>query len=446
MVRLPGVWRWAMFLQAYDFKVIYTPGKLNMAADALSRHPLPDLNSIEEIDWHSEQQKDTSLQQIIKNISAHQQYSMVNQLLYKVQRRKRAITKNHLYLVVPSQQVKATLKHYHESKFAGHFGVRKTKSKILSHHLWWIDMDKDITSFCKSCSLCQRAKGNRSHIYHQGSTTGEAPFQRVALDYWGPLSTSSNGNRYILVAMDTYTRYVELYPTTSTSANELASTFYDKFILRHGVPREILSDNGVPFNSLFNTQVTSLIGTQNLFTPAYHPASNGAVEQFMKSLRRMILSYTDNDKIATNWDQHLRIIQFVYNTTMNDTTQHSPFYLTHGRQPRTPLIITQEGQMVDYYTSPSQQYAIDLQDRLNLAFDLVDQLKSPSTQFNQANPYALQDLVLVYNQAHTTKNKPRKLAFDWYGPLVVTNIVSKSSCDLKYTATNKTLKMYMSPV
>ncbi|SAM00750.1 hypothetical protein [Absidia glauca] len=177
-----------------------------------------------------------------------------------------------------------------------------------------------------------------------------------------------------------------------------------------------------------------------IYTPAYHPASNGAVERFMKTLRNMILTYTNNDIISDNWDQHLRIIQFVYNTTVNDTTQYTPFYLTHGRNPRTPLIVTQEGHFVDHYKSPSQQYAIDLQDRLNLAFDLVDQLKENTNQLNQVNPYKIGDLVLVFNHAHTTKNKPRKLAFDWYGPLIVTSLISKSSCNLKYQESSKILK------
>ncbi|SAM06102.1 hypothetical protein [Absidia glauca] len=387
-----------------------------------------------------EQQKDPKLQDIIKDISAHSQFLVANDTLYKVHRRKRAITKNHLYIVVPAHLVNDMITHYYASKFAGHCGIRKTIAKISSHRLWWSNMQLDVTRHCLACQTCQRIKGKRSHSYHQGSTTGEIPFQRVALDYWGPLPTSTRGNKYVFVVLDTYTRFVELYATKLTNHQDLASTFYNRFILRHGVPTEILSDNGVPFNSLFSTQVIKLIGSENLFAPAYHPASNGAVERFMKTLRNMILTYTNNDIISDNWDQHLSIIQFVYNTTVNDTTQHTPFYLTHGRNPRTPLIVTQEGHFVDHYKSPSQQYATDLQDRLNLAFDLMDQLKANTNQLNQVNPYKIGDLVLVFNHAHTTKNKPRKLAFDWYGPLMVTSLISKSSCNLKYQESSKVLK------
>lgn len=198
--------------------------------------------------------------------------------------------------------------------------------------------------------------------------------------------------------------------------------------------------NGITLGQWRSLQLTELIGSSNAFTPAYHPSSNGAVEQFMKALRRLIITYTENSSITANWDQHLRIIQFVYNTTVNDTTQHTPFFLAHGRHPRTPLVIVKESHLVDYYHSPLQQYALDLQDRLNTAFDLMDRLKTTKTQTQQLNQFATNDLVLIYNQSHTTKNKPRKLAFDWSGPLLVIAIPSKSTCDLKHQATNKIVK------
>ncbi|SAM06765.1 hypothetical protein [Absidia glauca] len=242
-------------------------------------------------------------------------------------------------------------------------------------------MQKDVTEHCLAC---QRIKGNRSHSYHQGSTADEIPFQRVALDYWGSLPTSTRGNKYILVALDTYTRLLEHYPTQSINQHELATAFYDKFILRHGVPNEILSDNGAPFNTLFNTQITKLIGAESLFTPAYHPSANGAVERFMKSAEH---------------DPHIHQQRNNYRQLEPASTHHT-VRIQHN----------------------------------------VDQLKVNTNQLNQVNPYKIGDLVLVYNQAHTTKNKPHKLAFDWYGPLMVRSLISKSSCNLKYQESCKTLK------
>ena len=136
---------------------------------------------------------------------------------------------------------------------------------------------------------------------------GEAPFARVALDFWGKVSPDIQGNKYILVCFDTYTPYVELYAVQTTSYEEIVKTFFTRFILRHGVPREIMTDNGPPFSGIFFEQLTQLLGSRNFFTPAHHPQSNGIVERFMNTLRRLILTYTEQASITRTWSQHLRI-------------------------------------------------------------------------------------------------------------------------------------------
>ncbi|KAG1438066.1 hypothetical protein G6F46_013882 [Rhizopus delemar] len=88
---------------------------------------------------------------------------------------------------------------------------------------------------------------------------------------------------------------------------------------------------------MFFTQLTSLLGSQNLFAPPYHPQSNGIVERFITTLRRMILTYTDQAIIKNEWDQYLRMIQFVYNSTLHEGTDFAPFYLVHGRHPKFPF-------------------------------------------------------------------------------------------------------------
>ncbi|KAG1135007.1 hypothetical protein G6F38_013123 [Rhizopus arrhizus] len=108
------------------------------------------------------------------------------------------------------------------------------------------------------------------------STHGSYPFQRVAIDFWGPLPTVQGvkAYKYILVVLDTYTKFVELFPMVSTSSEEVAEVFYNKFILKHGVSEEVLQDNDPPFSSPYHSQLTKLIGSENMFTPAYYPQSN----------------------------------------------------------------------------------------------------------------------------------------------------------------------------
>lgn len=209
--------------------------------------------------------------------------------------------------------------------------------------------------------------------------------------------------KYILVVLDTYTKFVELFPVVSTSSEEVAEVFYNKFILKHGVPEEVLQDNDPPFSSPYHSQLTKLIGSENMFTPAYYPQSNGMVERFMATLRRMIITYTEQDIISHEWHRSIRLIQFVYNNTTHSTTHFTPFYLVHGRHPRTPLVTANEGEIYDHYKSPPQEFAIELQKKLNCAFDAVDQLLINNNQVEKANTFKTGQKVLLFNQALSTR-------------------------------------------
>lgn len=239
------------------------------------------------------------------------------------------------------------------------------------------------------------------------------------------------------MVLDTFTKYVELFPVVTTSGEQVAEVLYNRYILKHGIPEEILQDNGPPFSSLFHSQLTTLLGSKNLFTPAYHPQSNGTVERFMATLRRMIITYTEQSFIQQEWNKHLKIIQFVYNNTVHSKTNYTPFFLVHGRHPRTPLVTTEENKIFDHYKSPPQEFAIDLQERLNCAFDMIDKHLLKVEDENKENPYTVGQQVLLFNQSLTTKKKPRKLMFDWIGPYIITYVKSKSTVDLKCSTTSK---------
>lgn len=142
--------------------------------------------------------------------------------MFKILPKPRAITSNCLYIVVPKHLYEEVLKHYHNSEIAGHTGVKKTKMLIInSGKLRWRNMNTDIGKFV---AAYQQIKDNKNYNYKLSNTASERPFQKIALDYFGPLPKSAmHQNQYILVVIDSFTRYVELYPMKSTQAMEFAS-------------------------------------------------------------------------------------------------------------------------------------------------------------------------------------------------------------------------------
>lgn len=385
--------------------------------------------------WIQKQQKDSTLQELQEDKS----FVVKDGILYKTAIKSRNLQQNQVCKVVPSHLVNEIIEFYHNSQFAGHSGSNKTKSRLLQAGYWFPDMDGSITTITKRCSICQQVKGNKSGHTQLTNTSSDLPFKRVAIDHFGPLPQSENGSVHILVVIDMFSRFVELYPVKSLVPMELANSFYGQFILRHGVPEQVMLDNARTFSSEFNQELARLCGIELQFTPAYHAASNGMIEKFMKTLRSMILLYTEQAQIVSQWDKHLRVLRFVYNNTYHSSIKAIPFELVHGRTARTPLNPNVESNLPSLYRgnkTPQRYFGDQLLENLQLAFDSVLEARKLYSK-EDIQVYQSGDKVMMFNFQLSTSRKPRKLSYDWLGPLRVTEVLSETRLNLKYCDSQK---------
>ncbi|KYN28018.1 Pol polyprotein, partial [Trachymyrmex cornetzi] len=99
------------------------------------------------------------------------------------------------------------------------------------------------------------------------------------LDVLGPLPITSAGNRYLLVAVDCFTKWVEAFPLKNVRSKTIAETFLNQVISRHGVPLEVHTDQGRNFESRIFRELSRLLGIKKTRTTALHPQSDGQVER-----------------------------------------------------------------------------------------------------------------------------------------------------------------------
>ncbi|SAL97375.1 hypothetical protein [Absidia glauca] len=151
------------------------------------------------------------------------------------------------------------------------------------------------------------------------------------MDSFGPLPASQLGNKYVLVVIDTFSRYVELYGLATNSQAYLANIIHHQLVPQHGLPMESLSDNGSPFASDFITTLASLLDTNTLFAPPSHQQANGFAERFMGTLRRLIISYIEQEHIGQQWDRLLQLFAFAHNTTYLEVIGNTPSFVCHER-------------------------------------------------------------------------------------------------------------------
>ena len=241
-------------------------------------------------------------------------------------------------LAIPKAVRDQLLDSMHGSAWAGHQGRRKTLARV-KQHAWWPSYIKDTVYWVDHCWACQARKrvGKLNKWPLVWRDRPPFPFHTVGVDFFGPLPPTVGGHSYILVFVDLYSAWVELYPVTAEQANAegVAEVLVCDYATRHGVPLLLLSDRGAPFMAELSRQVYLQMGIHKLSTTPFHPQTNGKTERFMQSLAQMLSMVADS--AAADWHRWLRHVTFAYNSSEHASTGASPFLLAMGREPRIAL-------------------------------------------------------------------------------------------------------------
>jgi transposase InsO family protein len=167
------------------------------------------------------------------------------------------------------------------------------------------------------------------HQYNVG-----APFERIAIDVAGPFPRSDQGNRYLLVAMDYFTKWPEVYAISNQEASTVAEALVTNFFCRFGIPRELHSDQGRNFESHLLQEVLQCLGVSKTRTTPLHPQSDRMVERCIKTieehLRKVVASH------QRDWDERLPLFLLACRASTHDTTGLTPASLVFGRELRLP--------------------------------------------------------------------------------------------------------------
>ncbi len=170
---------------------------------------------------------------------------------------------DHLQLLVSHTLWSEVLRWVHEAAGAGN---SKTVQR-LRQRFYWPGCRQDAVLHIHCCDVCMAQKGHSGHFHEplQQYLVG-APMERIGVDIFGPFPITEAGNRFVLVAMDYFTKWPEAYAVPDQSASTTVQRLVDKMFAQFGVPDELHSVQRRNFESRLFSEVCQRLGVKKTRT------------------------------------------------------------------------------------------------------------------------------------------------------------------------------------
>ncbi|GKA96061.1 reverse transcriptase domain-containing protein [Tanacetum coccineum] len=300
----PRLLRWVLLLQEFDIIIRDKKGCENLAADHLSRLENPHKDVLEN--------KDINENFPLKTLG-----------------------------VISSGSTSwfADYANFHAGNFIIKGMMTQQKKKFfkdVKHYFW---DDPYLFRICADQIIRRYVHGQEANYIlkacHEGPTGGHHSANLTARKVFdaGPFP-SSHGNKYILVAVDYLSKWVEAKALPTNDARVVVK-FLKSLFARFGTPRAIISDRGTYFCNDQFAKVMSKYGVTHRLATAYHPQTSGQVEVSNRGLKR-ILERTVGENRAS-WSDKLDDALWAFRTAFKTPIGCTPYKLVYGKSCHLPI-------------------------------------------------------------------------------------------------------------
>nr|GEW15125.1 reverse transcriptase domain-containing protein [Tanacetum cinerariifolium] len=242
-----------------------------------------------------------------------------------------------------------------------HVGPRAIVRKAVRQGYYWLTMHEDSKKEVQKCDSCQiNAPVPRLPKTLMTSIMAPWPFYQWGMDILGPLPPTRGGAKFIIVAVDYFTKWIEDKPLVRIMGKEVIRFVIDNIICRFGLPRIIVTDNGAQLVNDPFKRWCERFEIHQMNTAVAHPQANELVKRANMSLIEGIKTQVEREKAG--WVDELPNVLWAHRTSIKQSNGKTPFSLTYGSE----AVIPAEIGIPTYQTLMTREGYNEEEMRLNL--------------------------------------------------------------------------------
>ncbi|GJV82734.1 reverse transcriptase domain-containing protein [Tanacetum coccineum] len=451
--------RWVLLLQEFDITIRDKKGSENLAAYHLSRLKNPHKGVLENKDinehfpletigvissgstsWFADYANYHARNFIIKGMTTQQKKKFFKDVKHYFW------DDPYLFYICADQIIRQCmhgqealeiLKACHEGPTGGHHSANLTAQKVFDAGFFWPTIYRDAHTMIKSYDTCQRqGKISQRDKMPQNAIQVCEIFDIWGIDFIGPVP-SSHGNKYILVAVDYLSKWVESKAIPTNDARVVVK-FLKSLFARFETPRAIISDRRTYFCNDQFAKVMFKYGVTHHLATAYHPQMSGQVEVSNRGLKR-ILERTVGENRAS-WSDKLDDALWAFRTAFKTPIGYTPYKLVYRKSCHLPIELEHKAYWALKHANFDLKTAGDHRKlQLNELNELRDQTYENSLIYKERMKklhdskirnriFNVGDRVLLFNSC--LKIFSGKLKTHWSGPFTITKVFPYGTIEL----------------
>jgi hypothetical protein len=475
------VQRWKSFLQRFDATWRYIKGSTNTVADGMSR--IVEIPQEREKDIKTYEEKDVIVSILNEMLDTMEEDACdataddeladgeIMALHVHKRRRKRGKEKQKRNMTSAEQEFLVTTIRKIHNALDGHMGLKRTV-ELLDAYLLRMTTDNEVPEgiqidditrimrimavkdYIDHCNICQKAGPNGDRIEVKRYTRSSyVPHECIEIDHVGPFQADkSSGATHILVVIDTFSRWIELYPTKGAGEHEAALAMAD-YVFRYGPPKMCRSDKGSAFIGGIFAEMAKA-ARMELIQPKFAASheENSIVERCNKEVRRHLNAIMNESYMKEDWSFATKMVQRLLNNSRHSVTGVEPARIIYGELIHGPAFPwkprgAEDPEPQTWFNSKIQiqselirymQLNLEYNDMINFEERTADD-EELATRFLQMKEYVL----------YKALDRKSKATLHWTGPYQISNIkgdwyelVSLSTNEKPFFAHARQLKRY----